>query len=78
MSLKDSMIRGLAVYGLSSMSQCGRANSSTLVDLINEANKKLAEPSAPVRNPIRLATDPITTKLKQQSQSRSRRCANER
>ena len=28
MSLKDSMIRGLAVYGLSS-----------LVDLINEANK---------------------------------------
>ena len=37
MSLKDSMIRGLAVYGLSSMSQCGRANSSTLVDLINEA-----------------------------------------
>ena len=39
MSLKESMIRGLAVYGLSSMSQCGRANSSTLVDLINEANK---------------------------------------
>ena len=39
MSLKDSMIRGLAVYGLSSMSQCGRANSSTLVDLINNANK---------------------------------------
>ena len=39
MSLKDSMIRGLAVYGLSSMSQCGRANSSTLVDLINKANK---------------------------------------
>ena len=38
MSLKDSMIRGLAVYGLSSMSQCGRANNSTL-DLINEANK---------------------------------------
>ena len=36
MSLKDSMIRGLAVYGLSSMSQCGRANSSTLVDLIND------------------------------------------
>ena len=31
MSLKDSMIRGLAVYGLSSM--------STLVDLINKANK---------------------------------------
>lgn len=39
MSLKDSMIRGLAMYGLSSMSQYGRANSSTRVDLINEANK---------------------------------------
>ena len=39
MSLKDSMIRGLAMYGLSSMSQYGRANSSTLVDLINEAYK---------------------------------------
>ena len=75
MSLKDSMIRGLAVYGLSSMSQCGRANSSTLVDLINKANKNHRLRSG---NPIRLATDPITTKLKQQSQSRSRRCANER
>ena len=39
MSPKDSMMRGLAGAGLSSMSQCGRANSSTLVDLINEANK---------------------------------------
>ena len=39
MSLKDSMIRGLAVYGLSSMIQCGRSNSSTLVYMINEANK---------------------------------------
>ena len=38
MSLKDSMIRGLAMYGLSSMSQYGRANSSTLVDLIHEAH----------------------------------------
>ena len=39
MSLKDSMIRGLALSGMDAMSQCGRANSSTLVDLINEANK---------------------------------------
>ena len=39
MSLKDSMIRGLAVYGLSSMSQSGRANRSTLVELIKEDNK---------------------------------------
>ena len=39
MSLKDSMIRGLAMYGATSLAQSGHANSSTLVDLINEANK---------------------------------------
>ena len=35
MSLKDSMIRGLAVYGLSSMSQCGRANSKRKVMIMS-------------------------------------------
>ena len=51
MSLKDSMIRGLAVYGLSSMSQCGRANSSTLVD-----------PSAPVRQSNQISHGPHNNK----------------
>ena len=62
MSLKDSMIRGLAVYGLSSMSQCGRANSSTLVDLINEATRTLAEPSAPVRQSNQISHGPHNNK----------------
>lgn len=41
MSLKDSMIRGLAVYGLSSICQYGSRNSSTPVDLINKATNAL-------------------------------------
>ena len=39
MSFKDSMMRGLAMYGMSSTTQYGRANDTTLADLINEANK---------------------------------------
>lgn len=39
MSFKDSMIRGLAMYGLSSMSQYGLANSKVLTDLVNGDDK---------------------------------------
>lgn len=39
MTFKDSMMHGLAMYGMSSMSQYGRANTNMLVDLINEAKK---------------------------------------
>lgn len=39
MSFKDSMIRGFAMYGLSSMSQYGRASSKVFVDLMKGDGK---------------------------------------
>ena len=45
MSLKDSMIRGLALSGMDAIARAGYADSKmfadiiTLVDLINKANK---------------------------------------
>lgn len=39
MSFKDSMIRGFAMYGLSSMSQCGHASSKVFVDLMKGDDK---------------------------------------
>lgn len=39
MSFKDSMIRGLAMYGLSSMSQYSRASSKVFVDLMKGDDK---------------------------------------
>lgn len=39
MSFKDSMIRGLAMYGLSSMNQYGRATSKVFVELMKGDDK---------------------------------------
>lgn len=39
MSFKDSMIRGFAMYGLSSMSQYGSASSKVFVDLMKGDDK---------------------------------------
>ncbi|WP_276312614.1 hypothetical protein [Bifidobacterium santillanense] len=37
MSFKDSMLRGLAMYGASSMAKSGYANSKVMLDIINDA-----------------------------------------
>ncbi|MDU2422658.1 MAG: hypothetical protein E6586_04675 [Bifidobacterium scardovii] len=39
MSFKDSMIRGLAMYGMSAMSQYGRPTTTMMRDMIDEADK---------------------------------------
>ena len=39
MSLKDSMIRGLAMYGASSMSQYAAGSAKVITDIINSADK---------------------------------------
>ncbi|WP_272869061.1 hypothetical protein [Bifidobacterium longum] len=39
MSLKDSMIRGLAMYGATSLARSGHANSQMILDIINDTNK---------------------------------------
>ncbi|WP_274608020.1 MULTISPECIES: hypothetical protein [Bifidobacterium] len=38
MSLKDSMMRGLAMYGMSAMAKSAPASSKVLNDIINAAN----------------------------------------
>lgn len=38
MSFKDSMMRGLAMYGMSTMSQSNISNTKVLSDLIDIAN----------------------------------------
>ncbi|WP_269082760.1 hypothetical protein [Bifidobacterium aesculapii] len=39
MSFKDSMMRGLALYGASAMAQHSMGNTKVLSDLVNEAQK---------------------------------------
>ncbi|OZG57102.1 MULTISPECIES: hypothetical protein [Bifidobacterium] len=39
MSFKDSMIRGLAMYGVSSMAQAGMTNAKVMRDIINDVEK---------------------------------------
>ena len=39
MSFKDSMIRGLAMYGASAMAQHSMGNPKVLSDIINDAQK---------------------------------------
>ncbi|WP_275575567.1 hypothetical protein [Bifidobacterium aerophilum] len=39
MSIKDSMLRGLALYGANAMAQHSFANTKVLNDLINDANE---------------------------------------
>lgn len=39
MSLKDSIIRGLTMYGVSSMAQSGMGNAKVLRDIINDVEK---------------------------------------
>ena len=39
MSFKDSMMRGLALYGASTMAQHTMGNTKVLSDLVNEAQK---------------------------------------
>ena len=39
MSLKDYMIRGLAMYGATSLAQSGHANSQMILDIINDTDK---------------------------------------
>ncbi|KFI94469.1 MULTISPECIES: hypothetical protein [Bifidobacterium] len=39
MSFKDSMIRGLAMYGASTMAQHSMGNTKVLSDLVNESDK---------------------------------------
>ncbi|WP_269082759.1 hypothetical protein [Bifidobacterium aesculapii] len=39
MSFKDSMIRGLAMYGASTMAQHTFGNTKVLSDLVNDAQK---------------------------------------
>ena len=39
MSLKDPMIRGLAMYGATSLAQSGHANSQMILDIINDTDK---------------------------------------
>ncbi|WP_276312615.1 hypothetical protein [Bifidobacterium santillanense] len=39
MSFKDSMMRGLAMYGVNAMAQNGYANSKVMADIINDADK---------------------------------------
>lgn len=42
MSFKDSMLRGLAMYGMSSIAQSSFSNTKVLSDLVNLANGKTA------------------------------------
>ncbi|WP_263862619.1 hypothetical protein [Bifidobacterium platyrrhinorum] len=39
MSFKDSMLRGLAMYGASTMAQHSMGSAKVLSDLVNESNK---------------------------------------
>lgn len=39
MSLKDSMIRGFAMYGVTSMAQSGHSNSQMILDVLNDVDK---------------------------------------
>jgi len=39
MSFKDSMIRGLAMYGATTMAQSTMGNAKVLSDIINDAQK---------------------------------------
>ncbi|WP_277745262.1 hypothetical protein [Bifidobacterium callitrichidarum] len=39
MSIKDSMLRGLAMYGVNSMAQAGLSNSKVMADIINDVDK---------------------------------------
>ncbi|WP_263390563.1 hypothetical protein [Bifidobacterium rousetti] len=39
MSFKDSMLRGLAMYGVNSMAQNGYANYKVMSDIINDVDK---------------------------------------
>lgn len=39
MSLKDSMIRGLALSGMDAIASAGYADSKMFADIINAANK---------------------------------------
>ena len=39
MSLKDSMIRGLAMYGATSLAQSGHAHTQIMLDCINDTDK---------------------------------------
>ncbi|WP_263862616.1 hypothetical protein [Bifidobacterium platyrrhinorum] len=36
MSFKDSMLRGLAMYGASTMAQSSARNAQVLVDIVND------------------------------------------
>ncbi|KAB8286988.1 hypothetical protein DSM100688_1939 [Bifidobacterium ramosum] len=38
MSLKDSMMRGLAMYGMSAMAKSAPASSKVLADILNAAD----------------------------------------
>ena len=40
MSLNDSMIRGMAMYGATSMAQSGHANAQMVLDIISDTDKK--------------------------------------
>lgn len=39
MSLKDSMMRGLALYGVSSMAQSGMASGKIMADVLKDVEK---------------------------------------
>ena len=50
MSLKDSMIRGLALSGMDAIARAGYADSKMFADIINAANRTLAESSEQSRS----------------------------
>lgn len=39
MSFKDSMVHGLALYGMDAMARSGYANSKMFADIVNGVNK---------------------------------------
>ncbi|NMM97873.1 MULTISPECIES: hypothetical protein [Bifidobacterium] len=39
MSFKDSMLRGLAMYGVNSMAQSGPSNNQMIADILNDVTK---------------------------------------
>ncbi|KAB7788393.1 MULTISPECIES: hypothetical protein [Bifidobacterium] len=39
MSLKDSMLRGLALYGANSVAQPGMKNGQVVADIVNDSEK---------------------------------------
>lgn len=41
MSLKDSMVHGLALYGMDAMARSGYANSKMFADIVNGVNKSV-------------------------------------